>query len=132
MADQIDLFIIDDDPDVIEVLKVMIADYKLNIRTFSESTEALTQLNTISPKIIFLDYSMPEMNGAQFIIKMSENCQFRNTSIYLITGMNLDALKMLELKTLGFSNIIKKPLSEKEIHAALNESIDLNLKKISA
>jgi CheY-like chemotaxis protein len=132
MADQIDLLIIDDDPNIIEILTIMFSDYTINIKLFNDAKEALAQLQNYTPQVIFINYSMPIMNADKFIIKMSEKCLFRGASIYLITDVDFNSSQKLQLQTLGFNDIIKKPFVKNDVFTALSETIDLKLKKIRA
>ena len=109
------LFIIDDDISTLDLMVMMLSDLPLDIKTFDDPQLALAEVIANPPEIVFLDYSMPTMNGKQFIIKMSENFLFKYSSVVLITGLNLSQGEITQLKTLGFSQVIQKPFTQPEL-----------------
>ena len=129
MPEHFDLFIIDDDPTVIKVMMKMLSKYKLNIKTFTDPLKGLEELTKTPPSVVFLDYNMPTIDAKNFIIQMSEKYLFQYSTVYLISGMQFDDLKKIELQTLGFSKIIGKPFKEEDLIKALSENIG-NIEKI--
>jgi two-component system chemotaxis response regulator CheY len=131
MNEKFDLFIIDDDPTITEEIVCSLDDYQLTIKTFIDPIKAIAEMIKNPPRVVFLDYNMPAMNGKNFIIKMSEHYLFQHSSVYLITGMNFDQATVMQLQTLGFSRVIQKPFTGKDLLKALEESIGVIQKKQS-
>ncbi len=127
-----DLFIIDDDPIVIEIILDMLSEYSLNITTFTDPIQALKAVTENPPRVLFLDNNMPAMSGQSLIVKMSERCLFQYTSVYLITGMELNAELRVEFQTLGFSQIIQKPFTKDDLCSALISEGVIKIKRSAA
>lgn len=133
MNTKFDLYIIDDDPTAIKLMVSMLTKYNIKIKTFTDPVVALEQLAINPPSIVFLDYNMPVLNGSKFIIKMSERFLFQYTSIFLISGIEFDEIAITQFRTLGFSQVIKKPFKENDLVIAITNVIDLvEKKKIAA
>lgn len=66
------LLCVDDDPDILEQLKVFLGD-QYNIVTASSGSEALQALKNFKPNTILLDVMMPDMDGYQVCAKLQEN-----------------------------------------------------------
>lgn len=132
MNKNFDLFIIDDDPNVIDSMMAMLADYPIKIKTFTDPVEGIKELTKNPPHVVFLDYNMPTMNGKDFIIKMSERYLFQHSSVYLITGIELNPMIIMQLHTLGFSKIVQKPFVEDDLVKLLSDVIGPLEKKHAA
>lgn len=132
MGKKYDLFIIDDDPIVIKKMVSLLSTYDIQIQTFLDPVEGLSQLTANPPTVVFLDYNMPTMNAKNFIIKMSERYLFQHTAICLISAMEFDKMAITQLHTLGFSRVIKKPFTEEELVSALSEFMGPLQKKSNA
>jgi len=66
------LLCVDDDPDILDQLKVFLGD-QYNIITASSGGEALNALERIKPDTILLDVMMPDMDGYQVCARLQEN-----------------------------------------------------------
>ncbi|MDD4976597.1 MAG: response regulator [Bacteriovorax sp.] len=129
MTEKFDLYIVDDDPKIIEVMLSMLAPYELKIKTFTDPIEALKQLTDTPARVVFLDYNMPTLNGKNFIIRMSERYLFQYCTTFLVTAQQFDQMNIDLLHTLGFSKVIQKPFTEKDLIGAISEVVGVMKKK---
>jgi CheY-like chemotaxis protein len=61
------VLVVDDDHDILEILKLVLSDYGYSVRSASNGREALELLRGGPlPSLIILDLMMPEMNGWAF------------------------------------------------------------------
>ena len=58
-----DVLIVDDDPDMIETMQLVLAHAGYTCRTASNGVEALEQVAAQRPGVVLLDMLMPIMNG---------------------------------------------------------------------
>jgi len=63
MGEQRRILVIDDDPDIREVLTRFFGDSGYQVRTAPDGRQGLDEVRTWSPDIVLLDLEMPEMNG---------------------------------------------------------------------
>ncbi len=103
--------IIEDDATVRGYLKRIIQlKFSFNIAEAENGSEGLEALQKSKPDIIFLDISMPVMNGIEFLQKIKVEPEFSSIPILVITAHNdKDSIqKMIEL---GISDYILKPIN---------------------
>lgn len=133
MGEKFDLYIVDDDLAVIDIIVDILSDYQVNIKTFNDPLKAYNEVIANPPSVIFIDYNMPIMDAKGFIVKISEQHIFQHSSIFLITGVYFGQLAKIQLQTLGFSRIIEKPFNDTDIISAMEEVIGtLQKRKLSA
>ena len=60
---QSDVLVIDDDPDLGEMIGHLLTAERFNVRTASDGVEALAEMRRKTPDIVMLDLAMPNLNG---------------------------------------------------------------------
>ncbi len=68
-------------------------------------TEALKLLSVEKPDLILTDYNMPTMDGLEFIRKIRNDEQLKNTPVILISGANMEYFEIDAM-----TKIIQKPI----------------------
>ena len=58
------ILIIDDDPDLLEILRQLLSAEQYNVSTASDGREALREMSRQTPDVVLLDLAMPELSGA--------------------------------------------------------------------
>ena len=95
----------------------------LEIFEAQNGQEALDLYKEISPKIVFLDLTMPIMDGFTALEKIKE---FDATAKVVVISADIQKLSMDRVLQLGAFNFIKKPIDSakmKQIFEKLNSSI---------
>ena len=116
-----DIILIDDNKTVLRFIEHMLSPYHLTTSTFTDAQEGIDAVVKERPKVVFVDLMMPNLNGDEVIIKLSEAKVFQDTTIYLLTGQELCELDHMKLMTLGFMKIIPKPLAKEQLIEILEE-----------
>lgn len=119
-------------------MKILVTDdskmaRKMVIRALEESTiknleifeaqngqEALDLYKKVSPKIVFLDLTMPIMDGFEALEKIKE---FDKNAKVVIISADIQKLSMDRVRDLGAFNFIKKPIDTSKMQQIL-EKID--------
>ena len=114
MTDHYKVFLIDDDKVALKVITKLFKPYDVEIFTFSNPIEGLAAIEEHRPQLVFLDYMMPEMNGDEVIVKVSEAKLFRDFH------NDFDDLQVIKFRTLGFYDVLHKPLRSEVIEAVFN------------
>ncbi|MDH5414683.1 MAG: response regulator [Flavobacteriaceae bacterium] len=116
------IFIVDDSPTVIASLKLILKKYNYNVQSFTDPTVALEEMETTQPELILLDYEMPQMTGATFMIKVSERLlNNHNWRVFLVSSHVFTEEEKFSMKTLGITNIFSKPLNQEQFDLAIAE-----------
>ncbi|MFT5368396.1 MAG: DNA-binding NtrC family response regulator [Candidatus Latescibacterota bacterium] len=79
------ILVIDDEPDICEILKTVLEGAGYAVRT-STSSKNLPELLETPPDIILLDVLMPEANGLECLPQIKTLCP--NTEVVIITGVD--------------------------------------------
>jgi len=88
-------FIIDDNRDNIEMLKIMLGIEKFLTADVNGGAEALTWLkNNPAPQVIVLDINMPDVDGREVYSYIRQESKFDNTHVIIVTANVLMAEDM--------------------------------------
>lgn len=127
MSHDIKCAIIDDEPKAIELLKErlrMLFPFMQVSGTYTEWKLGLEALRNAPVDLLFLDVSMPEKSGIDFL-KLFPTKPFQVIFITAHSEFALDAIK------LSASGYVLKPIDDYELSFAVNKAID-NLKEKNA
>ncbi len=114
------VFLIDDDKITLKAVAKLFRPYDVEVYTYSNPVEGLEAINEHRPQLVFLDYMMPEMSGEEVIVKVSEAKLFKDCALYLLSATDFDDLHVIKFKTLGFYDVLHKPLKQEVIEAVFN------------
>src|SRR5207245_10440182 len=64
------ILIVDDDPEVLDVLREMVASLGYNVSTASNGAEALAAVLALQPDALMTDLAMPAMSGLELIARV--------------------------------------------------------------
>jgi two-component system, LytTR family, response regulator len=113
---QLRSIIIDDEETGITALKFLIEKYIPEVRvvaTCSRPGDAIEIIENYKPEIIFLDISMPEMNGFEVLEKL----EWKNFNLIFTTAHQEYALKALKARATDY---LLKPVYHKELRLAID------------
>ena len=100
------IIVVDDEPDIGEILTRFLAKKNYEVASFTSGKEALEYLKTNEVNLLLTDMAMPEMNGIE-LIRATKGLQ-PNLPILLMTGTP-NAEMMNELIKYTISDYIAKP-----------------------
>ena len=111
-----EILIVDDEPQVAEVLAKSLNRQGHRTTVVHSGAEALDQLRTTAPDAMFLDVSMPGMNGLDV---MQEVKRLKPAlAVVVITG-HATADEIERVKQLGAVDVIQKPSALAHYHQAI-------------
>ena len=92
MAEPASIFVVDDDPDLRELLGELLAEEGYAARLVENGRKALDLLASgVRPALILLDLMMPEMNGFEFLDEVRQRDDWRNIPIIVVTARDVTA-----------------------------------------
>lgn len=112
--------IVDDEKSYVDLMAQMIADnLDCKVHAFTRPMDALKHLAEISALVVVTDYSMPEMDGVEFIRRASKIVP--GAAFIMISGHNLDPIEheLVRLKRLKLR--LQKPFGWRPLAAAVVE-----------
>lgn len=107
--------IIDDEETGIEILKLLIEKHTPNVKVVGEAVRAKEGIELIEsylPEIVFLDISMPEMDGFEMLEKLS----WKKFKLVFTTAYQEHALRALKLNATDY---LLKPVDYKDLIAVV-------------
>ncbi|HYD02973.1 MAG TPA: response regulator [Alphaproteobacteria bacterium] len=114
------IMIVDDEPDNIELMKIILSKHGFNPITYTNPVEAFNTLKRGNlPDLLILDMRMPEMSGTDFCTELRKDPKFNNLKIAFFTASNdLNDDLLHKYNVLGF---IYKPFNINELIAQINK-----------
>ena len=110
------IFVVDDERDIQEILKVNLSLQNLDVTAFSSGEEALAALKNGLPDLILLDVMVDGMDGFEFCKTLRANDAYRDIPIIFLSARTEEFDRVLGLE-LGGDDYIAKPFSVKEVSA---------------
>lgn len=120
MSQEYKYVIVDDEPKAIELLKKRISllfPNLSNIGVYTGWSNAVDPLRTNKPDIVFLDISMPEKSGIDFLKLFPD----RKFDVIFVTAHADYAIDAIKLSAVGY---ILKPIDDTELYHAVNKVIE--------
>lgn len=118
MNKPLNAIIIDDENKAGALLNSLLEELCPNIKVtaiYQDPRLALSELNTSSPDVVFLDIEMPHMNGFEFI----KSCQTVNFEIIFVTGYDEYAIDAFKISATDY---LLKPISSDNLIEAVHKA----------
>lgn len=120
--------IIDDEVSGINTLKMMIEKYTSALKVVAVSTEpkqGIKLINDYQPDVVFLDVSMPQMDGFELLQQVS----WKNFQLVFTTAHPEYALDAIKSRAFDY---LLKPIDQDELITCINNILQQNLPDASA
>jgi diguanylate cyclase (GGDEF)-like protein len=114
MAEKI--LIVDDDPDIRDILKITLSEENYEIIETDNGEDALKLIRTKNPDLVLLDYKIPKIDGRQVCNLVKEDILLQHLPIIMVTGKG-DIDDKVEGIYAGADDYIVKPFEPKELLA---------------
>ena len=106
------ILIVDDDPDIIEILRYNLSLAGYEVKSASNGKEAIKKAKIFIPEIILLDVMMPEMDGIEACRLIREIPSLNNSRIIFLSARNEDYTQLSAFDA-GADDYISKPVKPK-------------------
>jgi len=87
MTDKKQILLVDDDPDFVEAVKVIVESGGYDVRVAYDGQEGLEEVAEQKPDLIVLDVMMPVMNGHEACAKLKADDATKEIPIILLTAV---------------------------------------------
>ena len=140
MSSMIKILVVDDDPDIIEILRYNLSLAGYQVKTAFNGKEALKKAKLFLPEIILLDIMMPEMDGIEACTQIKSLPSLKKTMIIFLSARSEDFTQIAAFDA-GGDDYISKPVKPKillrkirsvvkRIHSSVNENTRIELGNI--
>ena len=110
----IKILLVDDEHDVVEIIKYNLDQEGYNIETAFNGKEALKKAQKNTPHLVIMDVMMPEMDGIEACEELRSNPTFNDTIIMFLTARGEDYSYVAAFDA-GADDYVTKPIKPKII-----------------
>ena len=112
MDEPIKILVVDDDLDIIEILKYNLSNSGYFVKSASNGIKAIKKAKKFLPDIILMDVMMPEMSGIEACSEIRKIDQLHNTIIIFLSARSEDYTQISAYDA-GADDYISKPVKPK-------------------
>ena len=106
------ILIVDDEPDIIEILKYNLNNEGYDVKTANNGKKAIEKAKKFIPDIILLDVMMPEMDGIEACVELKKISTLSNTRIIFLSARGEDFTQIAAFDA-GADDYLTKPVKPK-------------------
>jgi len=124
------ILIIDDDPDILDVLELTLSD-RFDVIKAANGIEGLAQARGGNPDVIITDYMMPLMNGPDFCKELRKDVLLTHIPIIMLTGKG-DTKDMVKGINAGADDYLIKPFEPESLLARISMIMARTIRNLDA
>jgi DNA-binding response OmpR family regulator len=123
MSDRIRLLLIDDEVDMLEMLKHHLRLYGFDVHTAADGPSGLKLAQKEKLDLILLDWMMPGMNGLEVLSELKHNKKTENIPVFMFTAKGIieDIEQAFDI---GADDYIVKPVTGTELAKKIKAKLD--------
>jgi PAS domain S-box-containing protein len=106
-SERVDLLVVDDDPQVVDLVRQLLEDDPYVVRSASDGEEALRVIYQRCPDVILLDLLMPQLDGFGVIERLQESAEHCHTPVIVLTAKELTPEELTQLRK-KVSSVMRK------------------------
>jgi DNA-binding response OmpR family regulator len=110
-----DIVCIEDEPEMIELVKIILTRKGYNVHGASEGQEGLDLIRQIKPQLVLLDLMIPDMDGWEIYQRMKDDESMKDIPVIIVTAKAQSIDKILGLHIAKVNDYITKPFSPTEL-----------------
>lgn len=117
--DKIKILLVDDEPDIIEILSFNLKQQGYKVFSASNGKEALVQVEKVKPHLIILDVMMPVMDGIDTCEAIRKDKRNEEIIIMFLSARSED-YSHLAAFDVGADDYVNKPIKPKVLNSKVN------------
>ncbi|OKL39102.1 response regulator transcription factor [Pontibacter flavimaris] len=117
-ASQYKILVVDDDPDIVELLQYNLTREGYEVETADNGRKAIEVATQIKPDVILMDVMMPVMDGIAACRQLREMEEFRQTHIIFLTARSEEFSEVAAFEA-GGDDYITKPIKPRALLSRL-------------
>ncbi len=108
------ILIVEDNSELLELLRLGLKDAGFNVATAPDGLEALRKARSVFPDLIVLDLVLPELDGFAVCEALKRDMQTAGIPIIVLTGLNSQFTRYAGLES-GANEYVTKPVSPSQL-----------------
>lgn len=112
------ILIIDDDPDVRDVLRIALTTERpYRVVEAQDGEDGLEKMRRERPDVVLCDIRMPRLNGYQFVVRTAQDPALSRVPVIIMTSLTSDGERTDEQwrQSMGVADFISKPFHPTDI-----------------
>jgi two-component system alkaline phosphatase synthesis response regulator PhoP len=118
VAGQRRVLIVEDEPDVAELIRYNLVRDGYEVVTAANGADALKRAREARPDVILLDIMVPQLNGWEVCRRLRQDPETQAIAVIMVTGRAEEGDKVLGFE-LGADDYVTKPFSPRELVARI-------------
>src|ERR1700733_8179920 len=114
------ILVVDDDPNICEILKMRLELNNYEVTTASNGVVAFVKASEEKPDLIILDVCMPTMDGLKFVQATRWKMEMKDIPILILTA-RANTKELFD--ALGIGHFLAKPYDPKELLGMVAECV---------
>jgi two-component system phosphate regulon response regulator PhoB len=110
-----DVLVIDDEPDLLELVRVNLVQAGYRVRTALSGREALEALRSARPDLVVLDLMLPDVSGMDLCRRIRSDPALAELPIIMLTAKADEVDRVVGFE-LGADDYVTKPFSPRELN----------------
>ncbi len=120
-----EVLIVDDDPNDLRLIGRMLSEHGRYRPTLAEGGHnGWESIQAHTPHAVILDLFMPDMDGFTLLEKIRSSDKLRDVPVIVVSGGDLTTEQLKQLQEFGQRMILKHALTQKQLVAALERTLD--------
>ena len=117
------ILVVDDEPVLRDLLREMLEEAGYRVATAADGREALAALDSVAPRLVVSDVTMPGMDGFQLYAEVRARPRFVGVPFVFLSGLGSE-VQVREGKRLGADEYLTKPVREADLLVAVRARLD--------
>lgn len=113
------ILVIDDEPDLLELVRVNLHQSGYEVETAADGREALAALRRSRPDLVVLDLMLPDVSGTDLCRQLRADPGFSSLPIIMLTAKADEVDRVVGFE-LGADDYVTKPFSPRELSLRVN------------
>ncbi len=122
MEPQVSVLVVDDDPAIVEMIRLGLETDGMRVLSAGDGAEALDVLARDIVDVIILDIMMPRVDGWMALMEIRSNPLTSDTPVIMLTAKTQDLAKILAFKQ-GVQQYVTKPFNIVELSARVRSLV---------
>jgi CheY-like chemotaxis protein len=126
------VLLVEDDPLILRLYSktLQLEDYE--VETAENGKQALEKLNSFTPDIILLDIMMPEMNGVQFLQKITAGTESGKIPVIVLTNVADPEVKTEAVDAGASLVLVKSQIEPDEVISSIKQVLNKEILQVES